>query len=102
MKADLILDIETLVEPVSVSDVDKFMNEYKPPKITKHQRPYLRHRERHKRCCQYNFDERRFSIGGKRMISASLGFSSADGTIKNIEVWCSENLEDYKRCRWLY
>lgn len=91
---DLVVDIETLVEPVLASDVEKYMAEYEPPKNYKTPEAILRHREKtEKGAIDKLIEERRFSIGGKRMISAALGRADPHEGVVEIESWAGDDLK---------
>lgn len=94
MKTDIVIDIETLVEPVAASDIEKYMAEYSPPANYKTPEAILRHREKtEKEALNKILDEKRFSIGGKRMISAALGVVDADKrAVVDIQSWASDDL----------
>lgn len=91
-KVDIVLDIETVVEPVTASEVEKYMAEYQPPSNYKTADAILRHRTKAEaEAVDTLLDKKRFSIGGKRMISAALGIVESGG-VKEIEAWSGEDL----------
>lgn len=93
MKADIVVDIETVVDPVSVGDVEAYMKDYAPPANYKLPEAILRHREKTEREAVDTISaERRFSIGGKRMISLALGLVSA-GQVVEINSWQGDDLK---------
>lgn len=92
MKADIVVDIETVVEPVTPDDVKEYMAEWEAPSNYKDPAAILRHREKFEReAIDKLLNERRFSIGGKRMISAALGLISA-GKVVDIQSWAGDDL----------
>lgn len=94
MKVDLVIDIETLVDPVTASDVEAYMKEYEPPANYKTPEAILRHREKTEReAVDKIASDRRFTIGGKRMVSAALGLVSyGTNSVEHIESWSGNDL----------
>lgn len=95
MKEDLVIDIETVIHPVRQSDLDKAMLAYEPPKNYKEADAILRHRTKYEeelldKLCS----DRRFSLGGKKMISCALGRISHDSVpgVTEIQSFASDDL----------
>lgn len=93
-KVDLVVDIETLVIPVTKEEREAAMAAYVPPANYKSEEALAKHKEEFlKELPQKILDDKRFSLGGKRMISAALGRVDNNG-VQDIECWCSESLEE--------
>ena len=92
-REDVIVDIETLVEPVTAAEVEKFMEEYEPPKNYKDAAKILKHREfAMANAVSKISDAKRFSIGGKRTISVALG--RIDGQqVVDLQAFSGEDLK---------
>lgn len=94
LKHDLVFDIETLALPVSQSDIDKAMNEYKPPKTYKLPEAIAKHKAKFRlEIADKLSKEKAFSLGGKRMISAAFGrIDYETEKVVDIQSWASEDL----------
>lgn len=91
-KLDVIIDIETVINPVEQADVEEYMKAYEPPKNYKTPEAVLRHREKtEKEAVDKLIQERRFSLGGKRMVAAGVGRVNGEGVF-DIESWASDDL----------
>lgn len=89
MKADLAVDIETVIQPATASDVEAFMADYEPPGNYKTDEAIHRHYEKTKATAIEKIeDERRFSFGKKTMVSAAIGLV---GDRTSIQSWQSED-----------
>jgi hypothetical protein len=93
-KVNIVIDIETLVNPVSQADIDQAMREYAPPANYKSEAAI----EKHKANFLANVvdklvEDKRFSIGGKRMLSCALGIADEEeGDVTDIQSWISDDL----------
>jgi len=94
MKADVVVDIETLALPISARDVEAYMEEYVPPANYKTAAAILKHREKTEREAASKLQqEKQFSLGGKRMISCALGLVDYDKqSVVQLESWASDDL----------
>lgn len=91
-KVNVVIDIETLVHPVTVSDISQFMASWKPSGAVKKEKTIARHREEAQaEAASLIADKRRFTLGGKRMISCAVGLAVGND-VKEIECWASEDL----------
>lgn len=107
-KVDLVLDIETIVNPVTQEELDAYLAEYKeteykphgslkdPIKMAQHRDDFFSKEEARKKDYEANAvkeiqDKRRFSLGGKRMISCAIG-CIITREVRNIESWASDDL----------
>jgi hypothetical protein len=93
-KTNIVIDIETIVHPVSQKDIDKAMEEYAPPANYKTPEAIERHRLKFREnIVEKLIDDKRFSIGGKKMICAALGVADEEtGDVTEIESWASDDL----------
>lgn len=93
MKADVVFDIETVVIPATQADVEKYLREFKPKNGAKKEETILRQQmEAEGNAAGEIEKERRFSLGGKRMISVSLGTCFPEtGEVERIEGWVSDD-----------
>lgn len=94
-KVDVVIDIETVIEPVTASDVERYMEEYEPPKNYKTAEAILRHKEKSEANAVNEIaNDRRFSIGGKKMIACALATcSKKDGVnVWTVESYCGDDL----------
>jgi hypothetical protein len=94
MKTDVVIDIETLALPVSAKEIEEYMEAYAPPANYKTAEAILRHREKtEKEAVQKLSDDKRFSLGGKRMISCALGLIDMDKQkVVQLESWAGDDL----------
>lgn len=86
MKADIVVDIETIVNPVTTLEVEKFMLEYSPPGNYKDPVKIEEHRKKaQENAVQSIIDDKRFTIHGKKMISCALGVANSySGEVENV------------------
>lgn len=94
VKSDIVIDIETLGEPVTPQDVEEYMAEYSPPKNIKDPVKLAAHRAKKKADAISDLYEKKcFSIDGKRMISCALGVVDAETlSVTDITSWASDDL----------
>lgn len=94
MKVDLVIDIETVTNPVTQADIDRHMSEYVPPKLWKDPEKLAEHKLRaESEAITKIHDDWKFSIGGKRMVCCAIGEARPDlDTVENIESWASDDL----------
>ena len=94
-KTDIVIDIETVVNPVTSEEFTKFMEEYEPPANYKTPEAISRHKDKtEKEAGQKILDDKRFSIGGKRMISCALGIADTiHREVRDIISWASDDTD---------
>lgn len=90
---DVVIDIETVCKPVSQGDIDAYMQEYTPPGNYKTEDAIARHKlKTEAEAVDKITNDRRFSLGGKRMISCSLGKVHEHDGVTDIQSWAGEDL----------
>ena len=100
-QANVVLDIETVIHPITQADIDEFMLTYKPPANHKRPEAILSAMERASSSALQTLEqERKFSLGGKRMISVALGV--ADKRSRQVENISSAQGDDAgELCRFI-
>lgn len=93
-KVALVIDIETVGNPISQADLDSAMSEYEPPANYKTPEAIERHKLKFQESLIKKLsDEKAFSIGGKRMVSAALGrVDENEREVIDIQSWASDDL----------
>lgn len=93
MKTDVVIDIETVTNPVSAEDIEAYMAAWQPPGSVKKIDTIEKYRlEAEENAAEDIAKKRAFSIGGKRMISCALGVVQ-DGDVVNIQSWAGDDLD---------
>ena len=92
--ADIVLDIETLGDPIRASDVEEFMSKWEPAGNIKKEETIERHRAQARIDCVAKLQkDNAFSIDKKRMISLAVGIADRrKGEVTDIQSWASEDL----------
>lgn len=98
-KTDIVIDIETVVHPVTQADVDAYMQEYEPPANYKDPLKIIQHRENAaKNAIENIIKDKRFSLEGKRMISCALGVAnSLHNEVQQITSFAGDELSTITR-----
>lgn len=93
-KIDVVIDIETVTDPVTVEDVQSFMEEYTPPANYKTEEAIAKHRKKtESEAIEKIRKERAFHILGKRMVSCALGIADINtGQVAQVESWQGDDL----------
>lgn len=93
-KTDIVIDIETVVLPVTQSEIEEYMADYEPPGNYKDPLKIALHKEdAEKNCVSKILSEKRFSLEGKRMISAAAGIADhKTDKVTDIQSWGSDDL----------
>ena len=92
---NLVIDIETVTHPVTQADIIEYMRDYKPPANYKNEEVIAKHRaETERNAINDISDSRRFSLGGKRMVSLAAGLASMKHGVTNITSWASDDLSE--------
>ena len=93
-KTNIVIDIETVTNPVTAAEIELAMAEYEPPKSYKKAETIEKHRMAFMGSAgQRLADAKRFTLGGKRMISISAGIADEyRGEVVNIESFASDDL----------
>lgn len=92
MVPNIVVDIETLATPVTAADIAEYMEAWEPASNVKLAETIERHRaEAQAGAVDKILKDRRFSLGGKRMISAALGVVRGNQTV-DIESFASDDL----------
>lgn len=92
MKADIIIDIETVVIPPTEAEKNALLEAYEPPANYKTVEAILKHKEEFvKDLDEKMLLDRRFSLGGKRMICCGLGRAAFD-KVTDIEAFYGDDL----------
>ena len=94
MKADVVLDIETVTIPATHNDLQEYLSNYRPPKNWKDPEKLAEHRAKFEAdALTAMSSQRAFSIGGKRMVSCALGIADRRmGRVLDIQSWQGEDL----------
>lgn len=98
-KTDVVIDIETATLPVTQEEITAAMAEYSPPSNYKDPEVIARHKANYMATIEKKLkDEKRFSIGGKRMISCALGVADTrKREVRDIMSWASDDLIEITR-----
>lgn len=93
-KTDVVIDIETIANPITQADIDRAMQEYSPPSNYKSAAAIAKHKDKFKTSIVEKLvKENQFSIGGKKMISCALGIVDHDESeVTDIQSWISDDL----------
>lgn len=91
---DVVIDIETLVLPPTAEEIEAFASNWKPPaNIKDPERIEARRQEAFANIPKAIEDEKRFTLGGKRMICCALGTISRTGSgVTAIESYSGDDL----------